>query len=72
MTDHQKQYGVCAVARQYIKPPKGTAAVEEAMSKSNYVGPAPVPFADYTEGVLAQTIKKLIVTRRSVKKAFED
>ncbi|MFO0937770.1 MAG: ATP-binding protein [Gemmataceae bacterium] len=55
-----------------IKPPKGTAAVEEAMSKSNYVGPAPVPFADYAEGVLAQTIKKLIVTRRSVKKAFED
>jgi hypothetical protein len=55
-----------------IKPPKGTAAVEEAMSRTNYVGPAPVPFADYAEGVVAQTIKKLIVTRRSIQRAFED
>jgi hypothetical protein len=55
-----------------IKPPKGTAAVEEAMSKNSYVGPAPVPFADYAEGVIAQTIKKLVVTRRSIHKAFED
>jgi predicted ATPase with chaperone activity len=55
-----------------IKPPKGTAAVQEAMSKSGYVGPAPVPFADYAEGVLAQSIKKLIVTRLSIQRAFED
>jgi hypothetical protein len=55
-----------------IKPPKGTAAVEEAMSKTAYVGPVPVPFADYAETVMAQTIKKLIVTRRSIRKAFED
>ena len=31
-----------------IKPPKGTATVQEALTKSGYVGPAPVPFADYT------------------------
>jgi hypothetical protein len=55
-----------------IKPPKGTAAVEEAMSKSTYVGPVPIPFADYAESVLAQTIKKLVVTRRSIRRAFED
>jgi hypothetical protein len=55
-----------------IKPPKGTSAVSEAMDKTAYVGPAPVPFSDYVESVLAQTVRKLTVTRRSIRKAFED
>jgi len=55
-----------------LKPPKGTAGVHEAMEKTTYVGPAPVPFADYVESVLAQTVKKMTVTRRSIRKAFED
>lgn len=55
-----------------IKPPKGTAALQDALDKSTYVGPAPVPFTDYVEAVMAQTIKKLTVTRRSIHKAFED
>lgn len=55
-----------------IKPPKGTAALEEAIAKTNYVGACPVPFADYVEAVLAQTVKKLHVTRRSIRKAFDD
>ncbi|MDB5314132.1 MAG: family ATPase [Gemmataceae bacterium] len=55
-----------------IKPPKGTAALQEAMDKTSYVGPAPVPFADYVESVLAQTVKKMTVTRRSIRRAFED
>ena len=55
-----------------IKPPKGTAALQEAMEKTSYVGPLPVPFTDYVEAVLAQTVKKIVVTRRSIRKAFED
>jgi hypothetical protein len=55
-----------------IKPPKGTQAIEEAMSKSSYTGPLPVPFADYVESIHAQTVKKLIVTRRSIQRAFAD
>ena len=55
-----------------IKPPKGTAAVQDALAKTSYVGPLPVPFEDYVESILAQSIKKLIVTRRSIQKAFED
>lgn len=55
-----------------IKPPKGSAALHDALDKTTYVGPAPVPFADYVEAVLAQTVKKLVVTRRSIRKAFED
>ena len=55
-----------------VKPPKGTAALQDALDKTTYVGPAPVPFTDYVESVLAQTIKKFVVTRRSIRKAFED
>ena len=55
-----------------IKPPKGTGALHEAMDKTTYVGPAPVPFSDYVESVLAQTVKKMTVTRRSIRRAFED
>jgi hypothetical protein len=55
-----------------VKPPKGTAALSDALDKTTYVGPAPVPFTDYVESVLAQTIKKFVVTRRSIRKAFED
>ena len=55
-----------------IKPPKGAAALQDSLDKTTYVGPAPVPFSDYVESVLAQTIKKLVVTRRSIRKAFED
>ena len=55
-----------------IKPPKGTAALHEANDKTSYIGPCPVPFADYVESVMAQTVKKLVVTRRNIRKAFED
>lgn len=55
-----------------IKPPKGSAAVQDALNKTGYCGPCPVPFEDYVQSVLAQSIKKLIVTRRSIQRAFED
>jgi predicted ATPase with chaperone activity len=55
-----------------IKPPKGASAVQDALAKCSYTGPAPVPFTDYVEAVTAQSIKKLIVTRLSIQRAFED
>jgi hypothetical protein len=55
-----------------VKPPKGTSALHEAMEKTNYVGPSPVPFSDYVESVVAQTVRKITVTRRTIRKAFED
>ncbi len=55
-----------------IKPPKGEDALRDALDKTSYVGPAPVPFADYVESVMAQTVKRLVVTRRSIRRAFED
>ena len=55
-----------------IKPPKGAAALAEASEKTSYVGPCPVPFADYVESVMAQTVRNLLVTRRSIRRAFDD
>ena len=55
-----------------IKPPRGQDALKEALDKTAYSGPTPVPFADYVESVLAQTVKKIVVTRRSIQKAFAD
>jgi hypothetical protein len=55
-----------------IKPPKGSAAVEEAMNKTSYTGAAPVPFDDYVESVAAQTVRNLVVTRRTIESAFKD
>ena len=55
-----------------IKPPKGEDVLRDALDKTNYVGAAPVPFADYVESIMAQTIKRLVVTRRSIRRAFED
>lgn len=55
-----------------IKPPKGSAAVEEAMAKTTYLGPAPVPYDDYIETIAAQTLRNFIVTRRTIEGAFQD
>jgi hypothetical protein len=69
----QKSTAVGDAALEYeIKPPKGTLAVDDAIKKTEYVGPAPVPFDDYVKTVKAQTIKQLVVTRRSIEKAFYD
>jgi hypothetical protein len=55
-----------------IKPPKGSLALQDALDKTTYSGPCPVPFDDYIETVSAQTIKNLVVTRRSIQRAFQD
>jgi hypothetical protein len=55
-----------------LKPPKGQLAVDEALRKTTYLGPAPVPFEDYAESIQAQTLRKFVVTRRSIERAFQD
>jgi hypothetical protein len=68
----QKGSGGEATFEYELKPPRGTEAVQDALDKTAYAGPAPVPFDDYVESVAAQTIKKLVVTRRNIQRAFED
>jgi len=55
-----------------VKPPKGAAALEDAMKKTEYVGPLPVPFDQYKRMVAAQTIKGVEVTRNNIERAFQD
>jgi hypothetical protein len=55
-----------------LKPPKGNEALTLALEKTTYVGPAPVPYHDYVETVLAQSIRRLVVTRRTIRQAFQD
>lgn len=55
-----------------IKPPKGEDALRDALEKTSYIGPVPVPFSDYVEAVMAQTVRRLVVTRRSIRRAFDD
>ncbi len=55
-----------------LKPPKGPAAVQDALQKTAYCGPAPVPFEQYLKSIAAQTIKSVTVTRCNIQQAFSD
>jgi hypothetical protein len=68
----QRPGGADANYEYEIKPPKGTLALQDALAKTTYCGPCPVPFDDYVESVAAQTIRNLVVTRRSIQRAFQD
>jgi len=50
---------------------KGRLEANDAMSRGGYVGPAPVPLADYVALVRKQSVHSLKVTRQAVRDAFE-
>jgi len=67
------QRGPSDLGAEYeVRPPKGTRAVEDALRKTQYSGPAPIPFKTYLESIEAQTVRNLVVTRRSITSAFQD
>ncbi len=67
------QAGLGDVNYEYVlRPPRGPRAVEDALKKTEYSGPAPVPFNTYIEAVKAQTVKNIVVTRRTIRQAFSD
>jgi len=57
---------------EYFLLSRGTQAVTEALQKTQYMGPCPVPFNNYVEAMRLQTIRNVVVTRRSIRQAFED
>lgn len=61
-----------AGAEYEIKPPRGTDAVADALKKTEYSGPLPVPFDQYLKMVKGQTIKGVVVTRKNIESAFKD
>ena len=73
LLDVAGQKGIGDAGYEYVlKPPRGQRAVEDALRKTEYSGPAPVAFKTYVEAVKAQTIKNVVVTRRTVRQAFSD
>lgn len=68
----QKGSGGEAAYEYEIKPPKGNLALQDALDKTSYTGPCPVPFDDYVESIAAQTVRNMVVTRRSIHRAFQD
>jgi hypothetical protein len=50
---------------------RGHTAALDALARSGYVGPAPVPLEQYVQVVRAQTVHGRSVTRESMREAFE-
>jgi predicted ATPase with chaperone activity len=74
--DHQVeirgQRGIGEAGYAYLLTSKGTARALEALEKTLYRGPLPVPLADYIASVVAQPIDANQVTRTHVRRAFAD
>lgn len=74
--DHQVeirgQRGIGEAGYAYVLTSKGTSRALEAMEKTLYRGPLPVPIGDYLASVVAQPIDANLVTRGRVRKAFAD
>jgi len=56
----------------YTLTERGRVAALDAMMRSGYLGPAPVPLRHYAEIARAQTIHKRSVTQDSMSTAFQD
>ena len=56
----------------YSLSERGRAYAQSAMEASSYLGPAPVPLADYIVSVEAQTIRAEAPKRKDLEKAFGD
>ncbi|NCC33329.1 MAG: ATP-binding protein, partial [Chloroflexia bacterium] len=59
------QRGFGDINYEYILTPRGQEAAMSAMSKVQYVGPAPVVLADWVASVKAQTVQNVKVTRKN-------
>jgi hypothetical protein len=66
------QRGVGDTNYEYILTSRGIQAVSEALQKTQYAGPCPVPLEKYIKAMGFQTIKNVVVTRRSIRQAFSD
>ncbi len=61
-----------SAALRYALTDKGTAFATEALSRSGYIGPAPVPLEQYTSLVKAQSIRHHRITKQQMHTAFSD
>jgi hypothetical protein len=66
------QRGFSETGYEYVLTARGSQAVAEALQKTQYIGPCPVPFESYLEAMRLQTIRNVVVTRHSIRQAFAD
>ncbi len=71
MIDIAGQRGYGDINYEYTLTPRGTQSAAEALLKTMYSGPVPVPLNDWIASVNAQTIKNVTVTRRNIRDAFQ-
>lgn len=58
-------------AFQYIITPKGREKAHEALDRSQYAGPAPVPLQAYLDAVKLQTVGDMVIDKATIRRAFE-
>ncbi|GAC1561939.1 MAG: AAA family ATPase [Herpetosiphon sp.] len=56
---------------QYVITPKGRTKAHEALDRSQYAGPAPVPLVEYLAQVKRQTLGEMIIDHIAIRQAFE-
>ncbi len=61
-----------AVGLAYTLTERGRVSALDAMMRSGYLGPAPIPLKNYARIARAQTIHKRSVTQESMRAAFDD
>ncbi len=62
--------GLAEVSYEYAITDKGSEKARQAMERSQYAGPAPVPIQVYSESVIRQSIQDVLVHEQTVRKAL--
>ena len=62
--------GIGAGAYQYSITGAGTIRAREALERSQYAGPAPVPISDYNQSIAAQASGRTFITQRLMRQAL--
>jgi predicted ATPase with chaperone activity len=57
---------------QYAISTKGREKAREALDRSQYAGPAPVPLTVYNQAMLKQSLKNFVVHQRTMRQALSD
>jgi hypothetical protein len=70
--DINGQRGYGDINYEYILTPRGAQAAVDALGKTQYAGPVPVPLESWIDSVKQQTVKHVVVTRRNIREAFAD
>lgn len=71
LIDIAGQRGYGDINYEYVLTPRGFQAANDALMKTQYAGPCPVPLNVWIESVKKQTIKDVVVTRRNIREAFD-